>query len=86
MQSLNLKNPEAHKLASQLAQLTGESLTTAVIRAVEMRLEAERCLREPKTTAQRILAFADRFSAGLPPGLSSADHAQLLYDESGLPQ
>ncbi len=43
MQSLNLKNPEAHKLASQLAQLTGESLTTTVIQAVEMRLAAEQC-------------------------------------------
>ena len=86
MQSLNLKNPEAHKLARQLAQLTGESLTTAVIRAMEMRLEAEQRLRQPKNTAQRILAFADRFSAGLPPGLSSGDHAQLLYDESGMPR
>ena len=85
MQSLNLKNPAAHKLASELAKLTGESLTTAVIRAMEMRLAAEQRLRQPKTTAQRILAFADRFSQGRPPGLSSADHAK-LYDESGMPR
>ncbi len=85
LQSLNLKNPEAHRLAAELAALTGESMTAAVIGAMELRLEAERRKKATKTTAERILAFAERFSKGLRPGLSSADHAD-LYDESGIPK
>lgn len=34
---LNIKNDEAHKLASELAQLTGESLTSAVTLALRER-------------------------------------------------
>jgi antitoxin VapB len=84
--SLNLKNPRAHELAAQLSELTGESLTTAVIRALEERLIQERQKRGLKTTAERILGFADRFSRGMPRESSSADHAGLLYGEDGLPR
>ncbi|HXJ39524.1 MAG TPA: type II toxin-antitoxin system VapB family antitoxin, partial [Bryobacteraceae bacterium] len=71
---------------AELAQLTGESMTTAVIRALELRLEAERRVRQPRTTAERIVEFARRFSEGVPPGHSSSDHARLLYDDSGMPK
>jgi antitoxin VapB len=37
--SLNIKNNEAHRLAQQLAKLTGESMTTAVTEAVRERLQ-----------------------------------------------
>ena len=37
--SLNIKNPEAHKLARELAECTGESLTEAVTLALRERLE-----------------------------------------------
>ena len=37
--SLNIKNKETHKLADQLAKLTGESMTDAVTKAVRERLE-----------------------------------------------
>ena len=37
--SLNIKNKDAHKLAQQLARLTGESLTEAVTEAVRERLD-----------------------------------------------
>ena len=37
--SMNIKNKDAHKLARQLAQLTGESLTQAVTEAVRERLK-----------------------------------------------
>jgi antitoxin VapB len=84
--SLNLKNPRAYELASQLAALTGESLTAAVIRALEMRLEQEQQRKGKKTTAERMLAFADRFSRGMPAGCTSAEHASLLYGDDGLPR
>ena len=39
---LNIKNDEAHKLATELAQLTGENLTSAVTLALRERLARER--------------------------------------------
>ena len=37
--SLNIKSPEAHQLAAELARLTGESMTKAVTEAIRERLE-----------------------------------------------
>jgi hypothetical protein len=42
IRQLSIKNSEAHKLAIELAQLTGESLTSAVTRALRERLVRER--------------------------------------------
>jgi antitoxin VapB len=40
--ALNIKSAETDRLARELAALTGESITDAVTRALEMRLDAER--------------------------------------------
>ena len=84
--SLNVKNPLAYELASQLAELTGESLTGVVIHSLEARLLEERRKRACTTTAARMLAFADRFAAGMSPEHGSADHASLFYGDDGLPR
>lgn len=84
--SLNLKNPRAHELATQLSKLTGESLTTVVIRALEERLNQECRKTGRKSTSEKMLSFADRFSRGMAPGCNSADHAGLLYGDDGLPR
>jgi antitoxin VapB len=84
--SLNLKNPRAHELASQLAALTGESLTSAVIRALEERLESEMRRKGQMGVAERMLDFSDRFAGGMPRNVTSADHAGLLFGEDGLPR
>jgi antitoxin VapB len=84
--SLNVKNPRAYELASQLAELTGESLTGVVIHSLEERLLEERRKRARTTAAARILAFADRFAAGMSPDHGSADHASLLYGDDGMPR
>ncbi|MCE5307895.1 MAG: type II toxin-antitoxin system VapB family antitoxin [Acidobacteriales bacterium] len=84
--SLNLKNPRAHQLAAELARLTGESMTSAVIRAIEERIGFERRKRGQKRTTERMLEFAERFAAGMPDGCRSADHSSLLYGEDGLPR
>jgi len=39
---LNIKNTETHRLAVQLAQLTGETLTRTVTIALQERLEREK--------------------------------------------
>ena len=44
--ALNIKSAETDRLARELAALTGESITEAVTRALELRLEHERHERD----------------------------------------
>lgn len=83
--SLNIKNPQTHKLARELAGLTGESVTEAVTVAVQERLERLRQAREGSLAA-RLLAIGEDCAARLREPYRSADHADLLYDERGLPK
>jgi len=66
--------------------MTGESLTTAVIVALEQRLEAERRTRGGGSTAEEILAFAARFAPGMSRRSRSSDHATELYGDDGMPR
>jgi antitoxin VapB len=82
--SLNVKNPEAHKLAQLLAKETGETLTAAVTQALRERLE--RILRQRKKEAMLAdIIEIGRRGAALFQG-PPVDHAELLYDENGLPK
>ncbi len=79
---LNIKNEELHRLAAQLAALTGETMTKAVTAAIRERIERlqrQRNVPEMLARAQEII----RQSGGAQP---YTDHAELLYDERGLPK
>jgi antitoxin VapB len=81
--SLNVKDPEAHRLAKAIAKATGESLTRAVTEALRERYERIR-VRRGKASVEELLAIAKRASAQVKgPYL---DHAEFLYDERGLPK
>lgn len=67
-------------MAAELASLTGETLTEAVLQALRERLDR---LQTTPTTA-RMLEFAQRFSEGMPRDTRSSQHAE-LYDDDGLP-
>jgi len=82
--SLNIKDPEAHKLAQQLARETGESMTFAVTQAIRERLARFRARRKQTAWAAELDAIAKR-GAALVQG-EYIDHADLLYDEKGLPK
>jgi antitoxin VapB len=82
---LNIKNEQTHRLVQELAALTGESMTAAVTAAVRERLD--RIRRERGTSlADRLLAIGKDCAAHLEEPFRSADHADLLYDERGLPR
>jgi antitoxin VapB len=83
--SLNIKNKEAHRLAEELAKLTGESMTTAVTIAVRERLDRVRREQSP-SLADRLLMIGQDCAAHLKEPFRSADHGDLLYDERGLPR
>jgi antitoxin VapB len=80
---LNIKNDEAHTLATELAQLTGENLTSAVTLALRERLARERRRRNIDDVAARLLKIGNRYAA-LPDNGRSPDEI-LGYDEHGLP-
>jgi antitoxin VapB len=83
--SLNIKNREAHKLAQQLAKSTGETLTEAVTRALQERLDR---IRRDRGTglADRLMRIGRDCAAHLKEPFRSIDHGDLLYDERGLPR
>ena len=82
--TLNIKNPEAHRLAQELAALTGESMAAAVTESVRERLTRIRQQREPLAT--RLLAIGKDCAAHLKEPARSIDHADLLYGADGLPR
>jgi len=83
--TLNIKNEEAHRLARELAQLTGTSLTDAVTEALRERLTRLRGATGG-TLADRLLAIGRDCAKRLPPAVRSVDHGDLLYDDRGLPR
>lgn len=76
---LNIKNEETHRLAQELATLTGESMTTAVTEAVRERLNRVKS----NGMAERIMKISRECSARLK-GRPLPDVNELLYDENGL--
>ena len=81
--SLNVKDPEAHRLAQAIARATGETMTRAVTEALRERFERLQS-RRSKASVKELLAIAKRASAHVKrPYL---DHAEFLYDERGLPK
>ncbi len=83
--SLNIKNKDAHKLAHELAKLTGENMTEAVTNAVRERLDRVRGQRG-SGLANRIIRIGKDCAAHLKEPFRSTPHGDLLYDEKGLPK
>ena len=64
--ALSIKTEEADRLARELAQLTGESMTEAVTNALSQRLERERAARHvDPDEVRRLLAHAARIRSGM---------------------
>jgi len=79
---LNLKDPTAHDLAKRLAQVTGRSMTAAVIYALGEQLRREEGRRTATSTADELLEIGRR-CASLPDlDRRSADEI-LGYNEFG---
>lgn len=80
---LNIKDPEAHRLAEAIALETGHTMTRAVIEALREKYERIQH-RKNKASVPELAQIADRIAVRVKrPYL---DHAELLYDEHGLPK
>ena len=77
---LSIKSQTADQLARELAEITGESLTDAIVASLQARLDLERRRRE----ARRLDDIIERFSR-----LSVLDEREpddiIGYDAHGLP-
>jgi antitoxin VapB len=82
--ALSLKDPETDRLARAVAALTGETLTTAVKKALAERLERERLKRGDRAKRlARIREIAEHF-AGLPDIDPRSPDEIVGYDENGV--
>lgn len=81
--SLNVKDPEVHRLAREIADRTGETLTGAVLEALRERRE-RLGTRDADALAADLKAIARRAAAHI--RRPYLDHAAFLYDERGLPK
>ena len=84
--ALSIKDPEADRLARELAEATGESLTEAVTNALRERLRIVRPdTRTPEQFAADVNAIVEQYSRLAVVDDRSADEI-IGYDERGLPR
>ena len=83
--ALNVRNPEAERIAAKLAELTGETKTEAVIRSLRERLARVRRERRGRSLADELDEIA-RHCARLPVRDRRPPDEILGYDEQGLPR
>ena len=78
---LSIKSERADRLARDLAELTGETITDAVVASLEARLALERRRQHPNGLRDVVERF------GRLPDLDLRDPDDILgYDEHGLPR
>lgn len=80
--ALSIKNEQAEKLARDLAEITGETITQAIIHALEDRLQRISGCRKSTDIMQEIIAISNHCHA-----LPDLDHGSpdeiIGYDENG---
>ena len=78
--ALSIKSERADRLARDLAELSGESITDAVVASIEARLDLERRRRRSLGLGDIVERFARL------PLLDERDYDDIIgYDEHGLP-
>ena len=80
---LNIKSEDAYRLASRLAELTGETLTSAVTNALRSELRRREAARDVDAGVERMLAMGREIRSHMTEPVSSG-HGD-LYDEDGFP-
>jgi antitoxin VapB len=85
--SLNVKNRDAHRLAQELAALTGETLTDAVTVALRERLVREKAARKGAASlAERLVSIGADCARRLDEPYATGDPGELLHGDDGMPR
>jgi antitoxin VapB len=80
---LNIKSDDAYRLASRLAELTGESLTSAVTKALRSELERIERGHDVDAEVERMLAMGREIRSHMTEPVSS--DLSDFYDDNGFP-
>jgi antitoxin VapB len=83
--ALSIKSPEADRLARELAETTGETMTDAVIAAMKERLAREKHKRRDKAALLADVRGIADHCAALPLLDTRSEDEILGYDETGVP-
>jgi antitoxin VapB len=83
MAHLVVEDEEAERLAAEIARATGQSISAVVTEALRERAD-KLPKRQGKVSLEELRALAHEIAA-LATG-PNLDHADLLYDEHGLPK
>ena len=83
--AISIKAPEADRLARELAAVTGETITDAVIVAMRERLAREERKHASKGQLIDDLMAIARHCSSLPVLDTRSDDEILGYDENGIP-
>ena len=84
--TLNIKDPEVHALATELAQLRQVSVTKAVLDALRHELEREKARRLKNRLGEELIQIGKRCAAHMLQHVTSADHGAMLYGGQGQPR
>ena len=79
---LSIRNPKAEKLARQVAALSGESMTQAIIHALEARLQELQKQSPAQPLVQEIMDISERCSS-LPDRDPRSPEDIIGYDHDG---
>jgi antitoxin VapB len=82
--ALNVKDPEADRLARELAPATGESPTEAVLTAIRERLQREAGRGDRQAVKDDLRRIQQHFVRGRGKARLTAEEI-IGYDEQGLP-
>jgi antitoxin VapB len=83
--ALSLKDPEADRLAREIADRTGETLTGAIVVALRERLARLKARRRRRPLRDELREIAERVAA-LPRLDERSDDDIVGYDKDGLPR
>ena len=83
---LNIKDPEAYQLASEIAQLTGKTLTRVVVDALKHEKQALKPAPKEIDIARVHQILAQMHSMPEADPRSAGEILEEFYDEHGLPR
>ena len=82
--ALSIKNREAERLARELADVTGQTITEAVISAMREQLARKRASVSARALMESLRDVHERVARI--PVLDNRSPEEMLYDEHGLPK
>ena len=81
---LRIEDEDACTLAAELVELTGESLTSVVTKALQAELDRQERQRDINAKVERMLEMGREIRAHMREPVSS--DTSWMYDENGLPK